>query len=285
MAGFVPHLWLLPVGLALGLFGTLIGAGGGFLLVPLLLLTYPHESPTVVTSISLAVVGLNALSGTISYARQWRVDFRSGSVFALATLPGAIFGAATTDFIPRHVFDLTFGAMMLAVAAYLVARAQRDAHRGRSRSAAAADHASGVAKPQGGFDERAKPRLGPRGLLAGAGLSLALGYVSSLLGIGGGIVHVPALVHLLKFSVHTATATSHFVLACTAGAGTAAHALSGDFSHGGLRRTIVLGIGVVIGAPFGAWLSQRVHGRWILTCLGVALGIVGARLLWGALAH
>jgi uncharacterized membrane protein YfcA len=56
------YLWLIPLGFVIGAYGTLIGAGGGFVLVPILLLLYPQAAPETLTSISLAV---NALSGKI----------------------------------------------------------------------------------------------------------------------------------------------------------------------------------------------------------------------------
>jgi uncharacterized protein len=76
------------IGLGVGAFGTLIGAGGGFILTPILLLLYPHDSAQTLTAISLAAVFFNAASGTTAYARQRRIDYRNGVVFALATLPG-----------------------------------------------------------------------------------------------------------------------------------------------------------------------------------------------------
>ena len=72
------RIWLIPVGFIIGTYGTLIGAGGGFVLVPMLILLYPQESPEVITSISLAVVFFNALSGSLAYMRLKRVDYRSG---------------------------------------------------------------------------------------------------------------------------------------------------------------------------------------------------------------
>ena len=86
------YLWLLPVGVFIGAFGTLIGAGGGFVLTPILLLVYPHDNPEIITSISLAVVFFNAFSGSAAYARMQRIDYRSGVLFALATIPGAAVG-------------------------------------------------------------------------------------------------------------------------------------------------------------------------------------------------
>ena len=62
------YFWLIGLGLGVGLYGTLIGAGGGFVLMPVLLLLYPEMKPENLTAISLAVVFFNAASGTESYA-------------------------------------------------------------------------------------------------------------------------------------------------------------------------------------------------------------------------
>lgn len=264
------YLWLLPLGVAIGAYGTLIGAGGGFVLVPLLLLAYPGEPPEIITSISLAVVFCNAFSGSLAYARQGKIDYLSGSLFAAAAVPGAVLGALATPLLPRSEFDLILGIVMIAGSLYLMAR--RD------------DPQSPHARPvRGGLQRRIAEADGtihtysydPR---IGVGLSAVVGFLSSLLGIGGGIIHVPALTHLMNFPVHVATATSHFVLAIMALAGTIVHILTGAF-HRGTRRTIVLSVGVLIGAQIGAALSQRVHGRWILRGLAAALFLVGLRLL------
>src|SRR5258707_11324236 len=102
----IQFLWLFPVGLVVGAFGTLIGAGGGFILVPILLLLYPDEKTELITGISLAVVFFNALSGSLAYARMRRVDYKSGIIFSIATIPGAILGALCTAYISRRVFDI-----------------------------------------------------------------------------------------------------------------------------------------------------------------------------------
>jgi uncharacterized membrane protein YfcA len=113
--------------------------------------------------------------------------------------------------------------------------------------------------------------------LIGVAISFFVGYVSSLLGIGGGIIHVPVLIHLLNFPVHIATATSHLILASMAFTGTAVHIVIGGFSHG-IQHTIFLAIGVLIGAQLGAQLSKRVHGDWIVRGLAIAVGFVGVRI-------
>jgi hypothetical protein len=108
--------------------------------------------------------------------------------------------------------------------------------------------------------------------------SVLVGFVSSLLGIGGGILHVPLLVYLLDFPLHIATATSRFILAIMALTGTVVHVARGDFAHGALRA-VLLGTGALLGAQAGARLSHRVHGKWILRTLAVGLMFVGVRIL------
>jgi uncharacterized protein len=105
-----------------------------------------------------------------------------------------------------------------------------------------------------------------------------VGFVSSLLGIGGGIIHVPALVYLLGFPAHIATATSHFILAVMSLTGTAVHIATGAFAPGALRA-VLLGAGALAGAQVGARVSKRVHGKWILRSLAVGLMFVGLRIL------
>jgi uncharacterized membrane protein YfcA len=109
-----------------------------------------------------------------------------------------------------------------------------------------------------------------------------VGFVSSFLGIGGGVIHVPLLVRALGFPTHIATGTSHFVLANMAAVGTVTHIVTGDFAGGtGIHRALAPSLGVVIGAQLGAWVSQRIQGPIIQRLLAVALAALAVRLLVG----
>src|SRR5882762_1210524 len=98
------------------------------------------------------------------------------------------------------------------------------------------------------------------------GFVLGVGFLSSLLGIGGGIIHVPIMANLLHFPVHVATATSHFTLAIMTLTGSSVHALEGDFV-GVFGRLVPLSIGVAAGAQLGAGLARWVGGVWIIRAL------------------
>jgi uncharacterized membrane protein YfcA len=276
---FNHYLWLFPLGLLIGSFGTLIGAGGGFLLVPILLLVYPNENAELITSISLAVVFFNALSGSWAYNRMKRVDYKSGILFAVATIPGAILGAISTSYVPRRAFDLLFGMIMIAAAVFLWLSAKDDhsdvnTRSLRTHSAANSAHLT-VRDLVDADGVRYHYAFNP---VLGILLSVFVGFLSSLLGVGGGFIHVPALTRLLNFPVHISTATSHFVLAVMALTGTLVHLANGVFAHG-VRRTVFLAVGVVLGAQVGARLSNQVGGKWIIRGLAVALFFVGTRLI------
>jgi uncharacterized membrane protein YfcA len=264
-------LWALLgfVGVFVGAFGTLIGAAGGFLLVPILLVLYPHDTPATVTSITLTVAFFNALSGSIEYGRLKRIDYRSGLMFAVASAPGAIIGASATASLDRGLFQTVFGATLVVVAIYLFARPRR---RQGAISIGPAHAARRVVDSEGGVF------VYSFSLLAGMPIAFGVGFMSGLLGIGGGIIHVPALTQLLSFPAHIATATSHFVVALSTPAAVAVHAISGAFTEGA-RRAVVLSVGAVIGAQWGARWSRRVSGPWLIRLLAVGLALVGMRML------
>ena len=264
------YWWFIPVGFVVGAYGTLIGAGGGFVLMPVLLLLFPGEASSVISAISLAVVFLNALSGSVAYSVQGRIDYRSGLLFSAAALPGAVLGAVSTSIIPRHTFDLVFGFFLAAAAILLLVAPDRAQSNGGPPGRG--QMARSITDREGNVSVYSYSPA------AGILLSLTVGFVSSVLGIGGGIIHVPVLSVLLSFPVHIATATSHFVLAVTALAGTVTHIVAGDLTHG-FVRVALLGSGVVVGAQLGARYSPRIKGKWIIRALAFALLAVSVRIL------
>jgi uncharacterized membrane protein YfcA len=262
---------LLVLGFAVGVYGTLIGAGGGFLLVPILLMAYPGKAPTTITAISMAMVLANAVSGAVAYARMGRIHYRAGIMFALATVPGAIIGAKVVDFIDPRTFAIIMALFLLAIAAFLILRPREESKLLVQGNGGGDALLPGVKPPPPDFPFNAR---------LGVLLSLAVGFIASMLGVGGGIMHVPALVSLLRFPVHVATATSHFVLVFTALAAVLTHAFDLKLGTQDLIQFVApLAIGVIPGAQLGAMLAKKVKGPWILRALGIALVLVAARLL------
>ncbi len=270
IAGFVLF------GLAVGTYGTLIGAGGGFIIVPVLVLLLKWDHTQAVGT-SLFVVMANAASGSVSYLRQKRVDIITGLQFAAATVPGAIIGSFLVEQLTGRVFNIIFGSILVIVSLYLMLRP------GKPES-----HQISTDKPQGikGWGWTVRRIVDARGSIFNYGFSMPLGillsfgvgFLSSILGIGGGIVHVPALVTLFDFPAHVATATSHFILVFSTATGTATQL---SLRHVQLGPALSMAAGAIVGAQIGGALSSRVKGRWIVRGLAGALTLVGLRLIIG----
>jgi uncharacterized protein len=271
-------LWFVPIGIFIGVYGTLIGAGGGFILVPILVFLFPQDSPSMITASSLAIICVNAGSGTIAYARMKRISYKTGILFAAASIPGAFIGSAFTRFIPRKAFGALFGGLLMGVAVFL------SVTRGiRGRRAAAAVTEDQPVRAWSSVRDTVVDREGRThslsfNLLIGMGLSMVIGFLATLVGIGGGLIHVPVLTYIFDFPLHIATATSHFVLFFTALAGVIEHILDHTWpTH--LLRDACLAAGVIGGAQVGAYLSRKISAPWIVLALAIALGFVGVRLV------
>ena len=264
---------LVLAGFVIGGFGTLIGAGGGFVLVPLLILTEKSMSPQIITAISIAVVAANAVSGSFAYARAGRIDFKAGVLFGLCTIPGSIGGVFLTKVIPIHTFNIVFGIFLIIVALYLFFKSQKETMvSSRSNSANLTSHTI--------TDKTGKVFSYHYNQNYGIVISVIVGFLSPLLGIGGGIIHVPALVQWLEFPVYIATATSHFILAIMSTVSVIVHILQGSYHEAHVLK-IVLGLclGVIPGAQLGAYISHKLQTRLIIKILAFCLAIVGLRIL------
>ncbi len=266
-----PDLLLIPLGLAIGAFGTLVGAGGGFVLTPALLLLFPERSPETISAMSLVVVTANAASGSAGFAFQKRIDVRSAAWFAAAALPGAILGAVVVGYVPRRTFDAIFAAVLIVIGLWLATRKMGGAIQAPVRG-------------RGVLHRELRDRYGVRYIYAyhlwkGVAISAGIGFISSLLGIGGGVIHVPVMATVLHFPVHIATATSQLVLALTAGEASVVHVLTGTLHlDRTLAQTLFLALGAIPGAQIGARYAARLRGPTIIKILAGALVLVGLRL-------
>jgi uncharacterized membrane protein YfcA len=258
-------------GLLIGAIGTMVGVGGGFLIVPVIALIAPDWEARTITAYSLAVVSANACSGTAAYLRQRRVDVRGAAAFAIAAVPGVLLGVFGADHISRGWFDPLFAVLLIIMAgSLLIAPGWRPAGRGTTRRTL--DDAHHV-HYEWSFDMR----LGLFG-------SVIVGVISALFGIGGGPIQVPFLVAALNYPEHIATATSHAVLAATSLLATIIHASRGDF-RSDIGITVMTALGASIGAPVGARLSRFVSGRVLLRILAAMLLFIAVRLIFVTAHH
>lgn len=260
---------LLPLGVFVGLIGSITGVGGGFLIVPFLLLAGPIAlgrpfTPEEATGTSLAVVLVNAAAASSAAARRKRIDYRTGLLFAAATLPGAYLGRVILRYLHPGAFAISFAVLLVGVAVYLAigpSKSGRGLLRGTPRT---------IQEVTG--EVQTYQVHYPAGIV----VSFFVGFLASLLGVGGGIIHVPFMVLVFAMPVHIATATSQFILSFTSAVGAVEAAARGKVD---VRVLFWMGLGVVAGGQIGVHLAKRVPAkvvRWMLGAilLGVAVSLV-----------
>lgn len=265
---------LIIFGFFVGTYGTLIGIGGGPLIVPFLLLCY-RIPPTDIIATSLCVVFFNVVSGSLAYYKQKRIDIISGTKFGIATIPGAIVGTYIPQFFSAQFLRILFGILLFLLAMYVIFSKEKSSTVTQKSTRGNYNSKNMVTRviidaEENKYVYRVNEKLG---LL----LSAKIGIIATTLGIGGGVIHVPMLTRVMNFPVHIATATAHYQLFICTLFGLIFY-IHMDYVHFGIA--IPMAIGAVCGARLGAGLSRNLTGKNIFSYLAVALLIMVIRLLF-----
>ena len=270
------------VGFVTGVFGVLVGAGGGFILVPILRIFFDKD-PAIVAGTVLALVAANSISGAFAYRYMRVVDKRSAYLFAAAAIPGSVIAPfvlkKALEGLPG-VFDAMFG-LLLVILAVRIATQQFDSGR-QSRLGRARSRRRSFINPQtlhrrritAESGETYRYRLNERWAVL---INFVLGFISSFFGVGGGFLRTPILVYAFGFPVQVAVATSIFALSFYTTAGAATHAFIGNIEW--FPTFVFAGIGLVTGGQIGARLSGKVQGPWIMRLLMFVILAMGVQLV------
>ena len=278
----VEWIILALVGFVTGVFGVLVGAGGGFILVPILRIFFDKD-PAIVAGTVLALVAANSISGAFAYRYMRVVDKRSAYLFAAAAIPGSVIAPfvlkKALEGLPG-VFDAMFG-LLLVILAVRIATQQFDSGR-QSRLGRARSRRRSFINPQtlhrrritAESGETYRYRLNERWAVL---INFVLGFISSFFGVGGGFLRTPILVYAFGFPVQVAVATSIFALSFYTTAGAATHAFIGNIEW--FPTFVFAGIGLVTGGQIGARLSGKVQGPWIMRLLMFVILAMGVQLM------
>ncbi|HSA98982.1 MAG TPA: sulfite exporter TauE/SafE family protein [Candidatus Nitrosotenuis sp.] len=245
------NLWLILLGFVAGIVGSIIGLGGGIIVVPVMtILGFPH---TVSSSSSLFAAFSNSIASSVSYARQKRIEYKLGLKLGLLSIPGTILGAFISSDASPSTFKILFGIVMIASCLYLFLK--------RGMESRSAD-------------------MTKKMLVASSGISFFAGILSSFFGIGGGIIFVPLMILGIGISVKHATATSQLILMFSSASGMIAHSMLGhaDFSY-----ALLLGVGAFGGGLVGARLSVDLKENSIKIMICVAMLAAATKLFLDAL--
>jgi uncharacterized membrane protein YfcA len=274
------------MGGAVGFLSGLFGVGGGFLLTPLLIFS---GIPPVVAVASVAPqIVASSTSGALSYWRRNMVDMKLAMVLMLAGIVGTIIGVAIFNGLRRlGQLDLivalayvTFlgavGGLMLAesVRAILNARAGRPAPL---RKPGQHNWVHGLP-----FKMRFKRSRLYVSVIPIVALGVGIGILGALLGIGGGFLIVPALIYILRVPSNMVIGTSLLQIIATMAVASVLHAVTSQSVDATLA--IILMVGGVIGAQFGARIGQNIRGDQLRALLALLILAVAVRFLAGLVA-
>ena len=270
-------LLLLAGGLAAGVFGSLLGLGGGTLIVPLLTLGFGLP---LIKAVGVSLVCVIMTSGAAAgvYLERRVANLRLGMTLELFTAIGALGGGLIAFLLPEHVVELLFAGLLFYVAASMA--------RPRSRAGTTEDGPApdaGDAHPPldeestraaaGSFVETLSgPGYRVHRIAWGIVGSVVAGVSSALLGIGGGTIKVPTMHVIMGIPLRVATATSNLMMGITASAGAIIYLFRGGIDPYVAAPTA---IGVFIGASIGSRAAHRIG-------VGVLRGLFVVILLYTA---
>ena len=261
-AGPLRDVLTLLLGLGTGVLSALFGIGGAIVSNPGLRAL--GAAPLVAVGTTLPSILPGAISGTLRYQREGLIDWRLVTPAAAAGLLAVVGGSLLSHAVPGE------GHLLLLLIAVLLAfTAWRTAFAGN----ASQDDLPAPADPAADPPAPADPGAGPpaRSRWTAAGIGLAAGLLSGLLGIGGGVIMVPAFTELLHLPLKSAIATSLVCVGVFGLPATVTHAILGDVDW---RLAALLTIGVVPGARLGASLTIRTAERRLRLLVGVFLALV-----------
>ena len=246
---------IFAVAVVAGLFGSMLGVGGGIIMVPVLTLAFGAPIKVAIATSIVCVIATSTMAQT-SFVSRGMTNVRLGMLLEVATTVGAVAGGITAVLISGRVLQGCF-AVVLVYVAWMMNR----------RGADAVPVRTGVLEARYHDPVAGDVVYGVKRLELGFFLSLAAGNVSGLLGVGGGAFKVPIMNMLMGIPIKATIATSNLMIGVTAATGAAIF-----YGRGYMDPHLVVpaALGILFGARFGPALAVRLSAR----ALGVIFQVV-----------
>nr|WP_281419820.1 sulfite exporter TauE/SafE family protein [Evansella tamaricis] len=266
---------MLFLGLIASVFGSIMGLGGGIIIVPALMILNDYSpilsgiTPQIAVGTSLLIMIFTGLSSTLAYLKQKTVDYKSAFLFFAGSGPGALFGVWLNKDMQTDSFLVLFGIFIIIVSFILMVR----------------KHVRPLKRKPSGIqrsfvnDEGIKVEYGYQAVVA-IPIAFFVGMCSGLFGIGGGSLMVPAMIILFRFPPHLAVATSMMMIFLSAILSSISHITLGNVDW---MYALALIPGAWIGGQIGAAINRKMTSVSLVNLLRIFLIIIGIRLIYQGL--
>lgn len=262
---------LLMLGFIVGLPASMCGLGGGFILVPTLILVF-NLPPQSAIAISLVAMCGTTISASIGYIKQKRVDYKLALLYDVFDIPGVIVGAYLTTILPKNLLIGICGFFILFLSLLMLRNLRKRSFSTKNKESDITCNGWGR-KVSDSMNKVFEYKIRRPGLIMVS--SLLSGLVTGLAGLGGGITDTTTMI-LLGVPAHIAVASSEFAMALTNGAGVITH---GFFQNISIEYALPITIGTIIGAQVGVLLAKRTNQKTLKLILSVIALLFSIRLI------
>jgi uncharacterized membrane protein YfcA len=262
---------LLTLGFIVGLPASMCGLGGGFILVPTLILVF-NLSPQNAIAISLVAMCGTTISATLGYIKQKRVDYKLALLYDIFDIPGVVVGAYLTTILPKNLLIGLCGFFILFLSLLMLRNLRARKLSTKNKESNMTCNGWGR-KVSDSMNQVFDYKIRRPGLIMIS--SLLSGLVTGLVGLGGGITDTTTMI-LLGIPSHIAIASSEFAMALTNGAGVISHGFLQNISIG---YAIPITIGTILGAQVGVLVAKRTNQKTLKMILSVVSLLFSIRLI------
>ena len=278
---------LLAIGAAVGFLSGMFGVGGGFLITPLLILY--NIPPAIAVGTGANQVVATSLSGALVHYKRRTIDFKLGGLLLAGGIVGSSLGAIVFSLLRRYgQLDLTIsllyvmflgiiGGLMLVESVASMRAARPDQPLLPTTPPAPSGLQALIHRlPWKMRFEESKLYISAIPVLV---LGLFIGFLSAIMGVGGGFIMVPAMIYLLKVPTNVVVGTSLFQIIFVSAYTTFIHATANHAVD--IVLAVCLMIGGVIGAQYGADVGQKLKGEQLRSLLALLVLAVALRIAYG----
>ncbi len=263
------ELLLLLVSIAAGVFGALLGLGGGVVIVPVLTLGLGINIRYAIGASIVSVIATSS-GAAAAYVRDHLTNIRIAMLLEVATTIGALTGAVLSTHVPERQLFFVFSAIIFYSAWVML----RKRHRDEATPPTDADHWAQRFRLNSSYPDHALGKevsYSVTHVPLGFSLMFGAGIISGLLGIGSGALKVPAMDSAMRLPIKVSAATSNFMIGVTAAASAGAYYMRGDILP---LVAAPVALGVLSGSLLGTRLMMKLHSQKIrMIFIGVLLVI------------